>query len=102
MAVEAMHGSCTGLPPQRKFSTPVFVDELGVRVQERAIGKGGIHPAPTRLHFPDLARQHLIWPNVINNYFKGKSPEPADRSVRCRYGHILRDADGQSSSCFGV
>ena len=57
----------------------VFIDEQGVAARERAIGRGGIYPgAELGFVFQTLRANDLIWPNVINNYLKGKSPEAFD------------------------
>ena len=57
----------------------VFIDEQGVQARESAIGKGGIYPgAELGFVFQTLRANDLIWPNVINNYLKGKSPEAFD------------------------
>ena len=57
----------------------VFIDEQGVSQREQAIGGGGIYPgAELGTVFQTLRANDLIWPNVINNYLKGKSPEAFD------------------------
>ena len=57
----------------------VFIDEEGVRAREQAIGKGGIYPGQELAFvFQTLRANDLIWPNVVNNYLKGKSPEAFD------------------------
>lgn len=57
----------------------VFVDEQGVRQREETIGKGGLYKgAELGFVFQTLRANDLIWPNVINNYLKGKSPEKFD------------------------
>jgi polyhydroxyalkanoate synthase len=57
----------------------VFVDEEGVRQREQTIGKGGIYRgAELGFVFQTLRSKELIWPNVINNYLKGKPPERFD------------------------
>jgi polyhydroxyalkanoate synthase len=57
----------------------VFIDEQGVAQREQAIGQGGIYPgAELGFVFQTLRANDLIWPNVINNYLKGKSPEAFD------------------------
>ena len=57
----------------------VFVDEEGIRQREQTIGKGGIyHGSELGFVFQTLRSKELIWPNVINNYLKGKSPERFD------------------------
>ena len=57
----------------------VFIDEQGVSQREKTIGQGGIYPgAELGFVFQTLRANDLIWPNVINNYLKGKSPEAFD------------------------
>ena len=57
----------------------VFIDEQGVSQREQTIGSGGIYPgAELGTVFQTLRANDLIWPNVINNYLKGKSPEAFD------------------------
>jgi polyhydroxyalkanoate synthase len=57
----------------------VFIDEQGVRAREETIGRGGIYPgSELGFVFQTLRANDLIWPNVINNYLKGKSPEAFD------------------------
>jgi polyhydroxyalkanoate synthase subunit PhaC len=57
----------------------VFIDEQGVAAREATIGRGGIYPgAELGFVFQTLRANDLIWPNVINNYLKGKSPEAFD------------------------
>ena len=57
----------------------VFIDERGVSQREQTIGSGGIYPgAELGTVFQTLRANDLIWPNVINNYLKGKSPEAFD------------------------
>ena len=57
----------------------VFIDEQGVSQREQTIGQGGIYPgAELGFVFQTLRANDLIWPNVINNYLKGKSPEAFD------------------------
>jgi polyhydroxyalkanoate synthase subunit PhaC len=57
----------------------VFVDEQGVTQREQTIGRGGIYPgAELGFVFQTMRANDLIWPNVINNYLKGKSPEAFD------------------------
>jgi polyhydroxyalkanoate synthase subunit PhaC len=57
----------------------VFVDEQGVSKREQTIGRGGIYPgAELGFVFQTMRANDLIWPNVINNYLKGKSPEAFD------------------------
>ena len=57
----------------------VFVDQESVSQREQSIGKGGIYRgAELGFVFQTLRSRELIWPNVINNYLKGKSPERFD------------------------
>jgi polyhydroxyalkanoate synthase subunit PhaC len=57
----------------------VFIDEQGVAKREQSIGQGGIYPgAELGFVFQTLRANDLIWPNVVNNYLKGKSPEAFD------------------------
>ena len=76
-------GSLTLLTTMLDFCDPgelgIFIDEQGVSARERSIGKGGIYPG-TELGFvfQTLRANDLIWPNVINNYLKGKVPEAFD------------------------
>jgi polyhydroxyalkanoate synthase len=57
----------------------VFIDEQGVSQREQSIGQGGIYKgAELGFVFQTLRANDLIWPNVINNYLKGKSPEAFD------------------------
>ena len=75
--------SLTLLTTMLDFSDPgelgVFIDEQGVSARERSIGKGGIYSgAELGFVFQTLRANDLIWPNVINNYLKGKTPEAFD------------------------
>ncbi len=57
----------------------VFIDEQGVQQREQTIGQGGIYPgAELGFVFQTLRANDLIWPYVVNNYLKGKSPEAFD------------------------
>jgi polyhydroxyalkanoate synthase subunit PhaC len=80
---EALASSLTLLTTMLDFREPgdlgVFIDEQGVAAREAAIGKGGIYPgSELGFVFQTLRANDLIWPNVINNYLKGKSPEAFD------------------------
>jgi len=75
--------SLTLLTTMLDFAEPgdlgVFIDEEGVSQREQAIGQGGIYPgAELGFVFQSLRANDLIWPYVINNYLKGKSPEAFD------------------------
>jgi len=57
----------------------VFIDEQSVAQREQTIGQGGIYKgAELGFVFQAMRANDLIWPNVINNYLKGKSPEAFD------------------------
>jgi len=75
--------SLTLLTTMLDFGDPgdlgVFIDEQGVAQREQTIGQGGIYPgSELGFVFQTLRANDLIWPNVINNYLKGKSPEAFD------------------------
>jgi polyhydroxyalkanoate synthase subunit PhaC len=75
--------SLTLLTTMLDFSDPgdlgVFVDEQGVSQREQSIGRGGIYPGKELgFVFQTLKANDLIWPYVVNNYLKGKSPEAFD------------------------
>ena len=56
-----------------------FVDEASVAAREAGIGAGGILPgADLALVFSSLRANDLIWPYVVNNYLKGRTPEAFD------------------------
>jgi polyhydroxyalkanoate synthase subunit PhaC len=80
--VEAV-ASLTLLTTMLDFEDPgelgVFIDEQGVRQREQTIGQGGLyHGAELGFVFQTLRGNDLIWPNVINNYLKGKNPPAFD------------------------
>ncbi|HEY2254096.1 MAG TPA: class I poly(R)-hydroxyalkanoic acid synthase [Variovorax sp.] len=57
----------------------VFIDEQGISQREATIGRGGIYPgAELGFVFQTLRANDLIWPYVIGNYLKGKSPAAFD------------------------
>jgi len=75
--------SLTLLTTMLDFTDPgdlgVFIDEQTVAQRERTIGGGGIYPGrELGFVFQMLRANDLIWPYVINNYLKGKSPAAFD------------------------
>lgn len=75
--------SVTLLTTMLDFEQPgdlgIFVDEMSVAQREQAIGAGGIYRgAELGFVFQTLRANDLIWPNVVNGYLKGKSPERFD------------------------
>ncbi|TDN57835.1 class I poly(R)-hydroxyalkanoic acid synthase [Paraburkholderia sp. BL10I2N1] len=75
--------SLTLLTALLDFSEPgdlgVFIDELGVSTREQTIGSGGLYPGrELGFVFQSLRANDLIWPYVINNYLKGKTPAAFD------------------------
>jgi polyhydroxyalkanoate synthase subunit PhaC len=75
--------SMTLLTTMLDFEEPgelgVFIDEAGVAQREMAIGRGGIYSGKELgFTFQTLRANDLIWPYVIGNYLKGKSPPPFD------------------------
>jgi len=57
----------------------VFVDEAYVAAREQAFAQGGLfHGRDLMATFSSLRPNDLIWPYVVNNYLKGRSPEPFD------------------------
>jgi polyhydroxyalkanoate synthase len=57
----------------------VFVDEEQVQALERRMaGRGYLEGAKMATAFNMLRSNDLIWPYVINNYLKGKTPFPFD------------------------
>jgi len=75
--------SLTLLTTMLDFTDPgelgIFIDEANVAQREEKLGQGGLYPgSELSFVFQSLRANELIWPNVINNYLKGKSPEAFD------------------------
>ena len=57
----------------------VFVDHAYVERREREFAQGGLLPGrDLALTFASLRANDLIWHYVVNNYLKGRTPEPFD------------------------
>ena len=57
----------------------VFVDEPYVCDREREFAQGGVLPGrQLAITFASLRANELIWHYVVNNYLKGRTPEPFD------------------------
>jgi polyhydroxyalkanoate synthase subunit PhaC len=75
--------SLTLLTTMLDFEQPgdlgVFIDETSVRQRELTIGKGGIYSGKELgFVFQTLRANDLIWPYVVDNYLKGKTPAAFD------------------------
>ncbi|CAD6562913.1 Poly(3-hydroxyalkanoate) polymerase subunit PhaC [Paraburkholderia sabiae] len=75
--------SLTLLTALLDFSEPgdlgVFIDEPGVSMRENTIGRSGLYPGrELGFVFQALRANDLIWPNVVNNYLKGKTAAAFD------------------------
>jgi polyhydroxyalkanoate synthase len=75
--------SVTLLTTMLEFSEPgdlgALLDEANVIQRELTIGQGGIYPgSELGFVFQSLRANDLIWPYVVNNYLKGKTPAAFD------------------------
>ena len=57
----------------------LFIDEQSVKAREAAIGRGGLMQGKELAFvFSSLRPNDLIWPYIVNNYLKGKTPDAFD------------------------
>jgi polyhydroxyalkanoate synthase len=57
----------------------VFVDPAGVEAVERQLGSGGVKEGrDLATVFNAMRANDLVWSYVVNNYLKGKHPDPFD------------------------
>ncbi|QWC90000.1 class I poly(R)-hydroxyalkanoic acid synthase [Cupriavidus metallidurans] len=80
---EDMVASMTLLTTMLDFTDPgdlgFFLDEATVVAREQSIGNGGIYSGKELAFvFQTLRPNDLIWPYVVTNYLKGKSPAAFD------------------------
>jgi len=75
--------SLTLLTTMLDFTEPgdlgALLDEAGVVQREMTIGQGGVYPgAELGFVFQTLRANDLIWPYVVDNYLKGRTPAAFD------------------------